>query len=247
LLTGRVPLIWADAEVVCDSPEKGKEGHPPGAGSLMYKPVARAVAGVQAELLIVSPYVIPSKDELHLLQDRLAHNVRIRILTNSLESAPEMSAQSGYMHHRTELLKDGIELYEVRSRLGNTRGSGQSSTISRYGNYSLHAKLYVLDRQRLFIGSMNLDQRSRHLNTEIGLIIDSAELAQETAKRFGAMTQPENSYAVSIPSDAENSTRLVWRTIENGTAVEYRTEPARHSWQRAEVKLLELLPLDAEL
>jgi cardiolipin synthase C len=94
---------------------------------------------------------------------------------------------------------------------------------------------------------MNLDQRSRHLNTEIGLIIDSAELAQETARRFEAMTQPENSYAVSFPPDSEHSPHLVWRTIENGAAVEYKTEPARHPWQRAEVKLLELLPLDAEL
>ena len=95
LLAGRVPLIWADAEVVCDSPEKGKSAHAPGAGSLMFKPVAHAVAQVRAELLIVSPYVVPSKDELHLLQDRLAHKVRIRILTNSLESAPELSAHSG--------------------------------------------------------------------------------------------------------------------------------------------------------
>lgn len=247
LLAGRVPLIWADAQVVCDSPEKGKVGHGPGAGSLMYKPVARAVAQAQAEILIVSPYVVPSKDELHLLQDRLAHQVRIRILTNSLESAPELSAHSGYMHYRKELLKEGIELYEVRSRLGNAKGSGQSTTISRYGNYALHAKLYVLDRQRLFIGSMNLDQRSRHINTEVGLIIDSAELAQNTAKRFEAMTQPENAYAVSFPPDGAGSTGLVWRTMENGAAVEYKTEPARHSWQRAEVKMLELLPLDAEL
>ena len=85
----------------------------------MYEPVAHAVAQVQTELLMVSPYVIPSKDELHLLQDRLAHQVRIRIFTNSLETAPELSAHSGYMHYRTELLKEGVELYEMRSRLGN--------------------------------------------------------------------------------------------------------------------------------
>ncbi len=244
ILAGRLPLTWARAQVVCDSPEKGKS-HGPGAGSLMYQPVAQAVAEVQTELLIVSPYVVPSKDELHLLKDRLAHQVRIRILTNSLESAPELSAHSGYMHYRTELLKDGVELYEVRSRLGNSRGSGQSTKISRYGNYALHAKLYVLDRRRLFIGSMNLDQRSRRLNTEVGLIIDSPELAQETAKRFEAMTLPENSYSVVLP--VQHSSQLAWRTVENGATVEYKKEPARHAWQRVEVKFLSLLPLDREL
>ena len=247
ILAGRLPLIWADAQVACDRPEKRRTADRPGAGSLMYEPVAHAVAQVHSELLIVSPYVVPSKDELHLLDDRVEHKVRIRILTNSLESAPQLSAHSGYMHYRTELLKDGIELYEVRSRLGNSRGSGQSTKLSRYGKYALHAKLYVLDRERLYIGSMNLDQRSRHLNTELGLIIDSAELSQETAKRFEAMTLPENSYTVTFPSDGEKSTHLVWRTVENGTSVEYKAEPARHAWQRIEVKFLALLPLDSEL
>jgi putative cardiolipin synthase len=247
LITGRVPLIWADAQVVCDSPDKKRVTKGAGNGSLLYEAVAHAAAQVRSELLIVTPYVIPSKDELRLLEDRRRHGARIRILTNSLESAPELSAHSGYMHYRTRLLNEGVELYEVRSQLGSSRGSGQSTKLSRYGNYALHAKLYVLDRQRLFIGSMNLDRRSRRLNTEVGLIIDSTELSQETTKRFEAMTLPENSYTVALLSDTENPPVLVWRTAESGVAVEYKTEPARNEWQRIEVKFLSLLPLDSEL
>lgn len=41
-----------------------------------------ALAGVQSELLIVSPYVIPSQDQWQLLKDRRAQGVRVRILTN---------------------------------------------------------------------------------------------------------------------------------------------------------------------
>ena len=67
----------------------------------------------------------------------------------------------------------------MRSLLGSVKGSGQTAMISHYGNYALHAKLFVFDRQKIFMGSMNFDQRSRHLNTEVGLIIDSAELAQQ--------------------------------------------------------------------
>jgi phosphatidylserine/phosphatidylglycerophosphate/cardiolipin synthase-like enzyme len=55
---------------------------------------------------------------------------------------------------RLPLLADDVQLYEIRSILGNVRGSGQTAAISCYGNYSLHAKLFVFDRQRLFIGSM---------------------------------------------------------------------------------------------
>jgi putative cardiolipin synthase len=120
--------------------------------------------------------------------------------------------------------------------------------MSRYGNYSLHAKLFIFDRRSLFIGSMNFDQRSAHLNTEIGLIIDSPELARQLVARFEAMTSPPNSYALSrLPRDAARPPHLVWRTEENGQAVEYDTEPARSQGQALTVELLSLLPLDDEL
>ena len=170
----------------------------------------------------------------------------MRILTNSLESAPESIAQSGYDHYRVPLLEEGVELYEVRSRLGSVRGSGQTAKVSRYGNYALHGKMYVFDRKRLFIGSMNYDQRSKHINTEIGLIIQSPELAQQLALRFDAMVKPDNCYLVGLSSTGKSS-RLVWRTEEQGRAVEYTREPARSGWQRLKVKLLTLLPLDSEL
>ena len=146
------------------------------------------------------------------------------------------------------MLDNGVELYEIRSLLGNTRGSGQTAAISRYGNYSLHAKLFVFDRQRLFIGSMNFDQRSMHLNTEVGLLIDSPVLAEQLATRFAAMVQPVNSYMpVLRQNGTEGSPTLVWRTQEDTKALEYDTEPARSDWQRVKVKVLSLLPLDDEL
>jgi putative cardiolipin synthase len=95
---------------------------------------------------------------------------------------------------------------------------------------------------------MNYDQRSKRINTEVGLIIESAELAQQTARRFDAMVKPDDCYVVALrPAESGNSSRLVWRTEENGHAVEYTHEPARSGWQRLEVKLLALLPLDKQL
>ena len=136
----------------------------------------------------------------------------------------------------------------MRSLLGNARGSGQTATLSRYGNYALHAKLFVFDRQRLFVGSMNYDQRSKHLNTEIGVIIDSPDLAQQTAVRFEAMAQPENSYTLALrPQDASDRPRMVWDTQEDGKPVEYTREPARSGWQRFKVKFLSLFPMGGEL
>jgi cardiolipin synthase C len=248
MISGQLPLVWAHAQVVCDSPDKKHVENGSLAGRLMTQPVGDAARAVQSELLMVTPFYIPADEEVQLLKDLRQRNVRVRILTNSLESAPELGAHSGYLHYRIPLLEDGVELYEVRSLLGNARGSGQTAMLSRYGNYALHAKLFVFDRQRLFIGSMNFDQRSKRINTEVGLIIDSPELARQTAVRFEAMAQPENSYVLELrPGSAGSSPHLVWHTQEDGKAVEYLREPARSAWQRLEVKLLSLLPLAGEL
>lgn len=87
-----------------------------------------------------------------------------------------------------------------------------------------------------------------HLNTEIGLIIDSPALAQQIAARFDAMVQPVNSYRLALrPNSAGRAPSLVWRTQEGAKAIEYDTEPARGGWQRIKVNILSLLPLDKEL
>jgi cardiolipin synthase C len=248
MISGRLPLVWTHSQVICDSPDKKNVEGGARRGRLMTKQVSVAASSVQSELLMVTPYFIPAKEELQLLQELRAHNVRVRILTNSLESSTELAAQSGYLHYRVPLLEDGVELYEVRSLLGNSRGSGQTAAVSRYGNYSLHAKLFVFDRQKLFIGSMNFDQRSKRLNTEVGLIIDSPELAQQTALRFDAMVQPQNSYILALRADKVGGhSHLVWQTQEDAKPVEYTREPARSVWQRIKLKFLSLLPLGREL
>jgi cardiolipin synthase C len=248
MISGRLPLVWAHAQVVCDSPDKKHVENGTLAGHLITQRVTEAAGAVQSELLIVTPYFVPADNEMQLLKDLRQREVRVRVLTNSLEATPDISAHSGYQRDRVPLLKDGVDLYEVRSELGNARGSGQTATLSRYGTYALHAKFYVFDRQKLFIGSMNFDQRSKRLNTEVGLIIDSPELAQQTAVRFEAMAQPDNSYVLALRRRSAGSpSRLVWDTNEDGKPYEYVREPARSGWQRLKVKLLSLLPLAREL
>lgn len=248
MIAGRLPLVWAQAQLVYDSPEKKRVANGEMVGRLMHRSVAEAAAAVQSELLMVTPYFIPGDAGLQMFEDLRKRGVHVRVLTNSLESTPELVAHSGYMHYRLPLLEDGVELYEVRALLGNARGSGQSLAASNSGNYALHAKLFVFDRQKLYIGSMNFDERSRSLNTEIGLIIDSPELAEQTAARFESIVAPANSYGLALQDRAAGGpAHLLWRTQENGRSIEYDREPARSEWQRTKVNFLSLLPLDKEL
>jgi putative cardiolipin synthase len=244
LLAGQPPLTWARAEIVADSPDKKSVENGEMIGRLMRRKVAEVMRDVQEELILITPYLIPGRGGMELLTGLRLRNVRVRILTNSLESSTELLAQSAYMRYRAPLLASGVELHEIRSLLGNTGGSGESVAISRAGNYSLHAKLFVFDRKRIFIGSMNMDQRSLHLNTEIGLLIDSAVLAQQLVNRFEAMSRPANSYQVV---ERAGGAGLEWRTEEDHRMLAYVEEPARSAWQRIEAEFLEWMPFDREL
>lgn len=244
LVSGSTALTWARSRVVYDSPNKKDVKEGIRAGRLMYGPVAEAAASTAREMLMITPYLVPARSEMKLVHDQRARGARVAILTNSLESAPELSAHAGYTHARPQLLEDGVELYEVRSHLESTQGSGQSKKISAAGHFALHAKLLIFDRQHLFIGSMNFDRRSHSLNTELGLIIDSPELAQQTVDRFNALTRPESAYAVRFSGP---SGRLQWHWREHGQDVDSTTEPARNPWRRFEVRLISLLPIDGEL
>ncbi|MGA8708187.1 MAG: phospholipase D family protein [Steroidobacteraceae bacterium] len=247
LLDGRTPLVWTSARVVYDSPDKKRVERRRQHGRLMSAAVNTQIAAVQRELLMVSPYFVPSQGELAQLRQLRQQGAGIRVLSNSLESAPNMAAYSGYQKVRVPLLQEGVELYEVRALIDDTRGSGQGRRVSRYGNYALHAKLYVFDRARLFVGSWNYDQRSLRINTEIGLIIESDELAGEVAGRFEQMTRPQEAYHVVLKTTAGNRPALTWNTEINHLPFETGREPARGWWQRLRVRLLALLPLQPEL
>ncbi len=250
VLAGRASLDWASAEVAADSPYKGEEmvKNVPHISSLLFAPVAEAIHNTRSELLMVSPYLVPSPHEMRLLEDLRTRQRTVRILTSSLEAESSHAAQAGYMHYRKPLLEAGVQLYEVRARPENPVGTGQADKLSRYGHYSLHAKLLVFDRSVTYIGSMNYDERSRRLNTEDGLIIHSEELSRQAARRFDLMTRPENAYAVRLedktPGDAPE---ITWNAVESGRPVTLHDEPARSSWQKFEVHFLELFPIDHEL
>ena len=84
--------------------------------------------------------------------------------------------------------------------------------------------------------------------SSIGLIIDSRELAEQTAARFESIVAPENTYRLALQADGlGGSTRLLWRTQKNRVALDYDREPARTDWQRMKVNILSLIPLDNEL
>jgi cardiolipin synthase C len=247
LSSGVAPLIWTSARLVYDSPGKKYIEQRAERGRLMSQSVEQEFARAQHEALIVSPYFVPSDHELSLLEAMQTRDATAKTLTNSLEAAPSLAAHSGYDKVRVKLLRAGVELYEVRALLDSDQGSGQTRQVSRYGNYGLHAKLYVFDRQRCFIGSWNFDRRSLRINTEMGLLIENSRLAQDVARRFEEMTKPAAAYHVMLDPESSKEPKLIWETEMDHRHVRFFKEPSRGWLQRDREKLLALLPLQPEL
>lgn len=107
---------------------------------------------------------------------------------------------------------------------------------------SLHAKTFAVDRERVFIGSFNFDPRSVALNTEMGLVIDSPNLAGQIADAFDTVI-PEYSYEVR----RRRIGTLEWIERRGGEEIIHRGEPGTGTWRRLMVWLLSVLPIEGLL
>jgi putative cardiolipin synthase len=136
---------------------------------------------------------------IELMKTLVDRGVRVRVSTNSLASTDNLPAFSGYHRQRDDLLEAGVELFEFNPHPGI-----QSELVKRYPRlaennpiFALHAKSMVIDNNIVYIGTFNLDPRSANLNTEVGALIESAELAQQLTKSIERDIQPENSWAIT--------------------------------------------------
>ncbi|HXR58806.1 MAG TPA: phospholipase D family protein [Burkholderiales bacterium] len=242
ILAGRLPLVWAPATMICDDPEGKLDHHGRPSGTPTERAIRAAAASARSEVLIVSPYFIPGREGMELLMDLRARGVRVNVLTNSMESMDgvgELMAFAAYAPYRPRLLKAGVGLYELLP----LRSEPTEPNSKVEGQFALHAKAFVFDGRRVLVGSTNFDPRSMYLNTEIGLMIDSPELARQITERYQAMMHGPRSYEVALKEDG----RLAWRTRRDGRRIEYDEEPARDEEQRAKIAILSKLPLDHEL
>ena len=93
---------------------------------------------------------------------------------------------------------------------------------------NLHTKTFILDRETVFIGSLNLDPRSFYENSEIGVIIHSVDLASDMADRFHEELEKD---AFRLELKDQGSEQLLWHGYENGKPVQFDVEPYTGFWR----------------
>jgi cardiolipin synthase C len=228
-------LVWARGKVLADDPDKlDIDSAADGDGPVM-RDVLSLLRGARRELLIISPYLIPSQEALDIFAELRKAGVSIRVLTNSLATTDAPAVHGAYARRRPELLQMGVAIHELRPTPGDGGGwLGSSSSSSRS---SLHAKAVLVDGRILFVGSLNLDPRSASKNTEDGLIIASNELAEQLTRIFEQGTSPKNSYVLRIAADGHS---LDWVTQGDKGETHYSSEPEAGFWRRLITPLLDV-------
>jgi putative cardiolipin synthase len=232
---GSLALDWSATRMISDDPAKGLGLAAP---ETLLSPKLREIIGESAaEVYMESPYLVPTAaefDEFVLLAER---GVKIKVLTNSLQATDVPIVHAGYAKRRKPLLEAGVALYELW-RLSSDTMPRSAGPLGSSGS-SLHAKAFSVDNSRVFIGSFNFDPRSATLNTEMGFVIDSPALAHRMevalSGRFLA-----SAYEVRL-SDAG---QLYWIERREGERVRHDTEPGTSFWQRLEVWLMSILPIE---
>ena len=235
---------WGNATVVVDNAEKLATSRDANELHLMTQ-LAPYFHSIEKELIIISPYFVPGDEGVEFFKSLIDKDVRVKILTNSLSSNDVGVVHAGYAKYREDLLRAGVELYEMNKKLTRAqrkekKGVGSSSKAS------LHAKVFVLDRKQVFIGSLNLDPRSFYENSEIGLVIDSTEIAQGMAKSFDA-DMDKNTFTLELKVDEDGYEELLWHGYEDGEPVTFDVDPYTGFWRRFGVGFMGILPIESQL
>lgn len=236
LFEQRLDLEWAPVRLVSDDPAKGLGLAPREA--LLPHQLKEILGTPQQHLQLVSPYFVPTRSGVEAFAAMAAQGIDVRVLTNSLDATDVAPVHAGYAKWRKALLQAGVELYEMRRTAPDHEPPPKGGPFGSSGS-SLHAKTFAVDGQRLFVGSFNFDPRSSHLNTELGLVIDSPRLAEQIRSAF-EQAVPANAYRVRL----DEAGRLYWQEQAGPQQRVYTQEPNSGLLKRAAVRVLSWLPID---
>ncbi|WP_413585690.1 phospholipase D family protein [Bdellovibrio sp. HCB274] len=240
-ITGNLKLYWATAQVIFDPPEKFDQQDSEQLNNLQSQ-ISPFMKNSKKEILMISPYFVPGEDGVEALKKKIESGTKITVLTNSLASGDVAVVFSGYKGYRKDLLRDGVLLYELKPKDHKNLVKRKKSLGSSSSHAGLHGKTLVFDRKKILVGSMNLDPRSVYLNTEVGVIIDSPEMAEQFSRQFEE-NLPEIAYQLGLNEQSS----LTWTTYENGVKETLSSEPETSWWQRAKASMLSWIVPERQL
>jgi putative cardiolipin synthase len=249
LLTGATPWLVAPADLIVDPPEKVLKR-----SKLSSRLLIGQLAGLWGgtpgrRALIVSPYFVPGATGMAYFEYWRSRGVQVDVLTNAYAASDVPVVHAGYANYRIPLLQAGVTLYELKP-IADPIGGRLRDLSAGSSRASLHAKTFVFDDEHVFIGSFNFDPRSALLNTEMGLVIRSPELARQVTMIAEDAMRPERSYQPRLVREKNGKVlakRPQWHDVHQGEARVFDVEPETTLIQRGLLRALQTLPIEEHL
>lgn len=235
VLKGEDVLEWTTVTLVSDDPAKGLGQAE--AEDLLVGQLPQIIGRPEQSLDLISAYLIPGEVGAAQIEGYLEDGIRTRLVTNSLEATDVSVVHSAWMGYRDRLVREGVEVLELRARPDRPEGASLLQLLTG-SQSSLHAKTFAIDQARIFIGSFNFDPRSASLNTEMGFLIESPEIAASMSR---ALDQTETFYEVTAGPDGA----ITWiETTQSGETITFDREPNTSGFQRGVVTFMSWLPVE---
>lgn len=232
-------IVWSHYDLIFDPPDKGIKGRAKDE-DLITESILRSLLDAKREIVIISPYFVPGKAFSKALIDAVANGLEVKVFTNSLAANNQKLVHGGYTPHRKKLLRGGVQLFELRP---DARVAGTEYVPEDARRSTLHTKAYLLDQERVFIGSFNFDPRSAYINTEMGVLINDPPLTQNLLASIDKH-MPTRVWALSIDENG----RITWTTVdEDGSTSTESKEPMTNWFQRFMAGSYRLLPIRSQL
>lgn len=228
----KLHYLTAQTQLVSDDPAKALNRH---AVPSIGEHLDQALKNPKKELYLVSPYFVPTPTGVAVLENFARNGVDVTVFTNSLRATDVAAVHSGYARYRKPLLQAGVKLYEFKPDHAVSKNRDKGLTGSPA--HSLHAKTFIVDKKRIFIGSLNLDPRSAHLNTEMGLVIRHPRLAEAMQQRL-QRAGSDAAYRVGLDGQG----KMYW--YDPATARAEHREPEAGFWKRWLSRILSVLPIE---
>ena len=241
LAAGELDLEWTTTVLVSDDPIKGQGAVPH--DDLLSSRLKEAVGDIQTRLDGISAYLVPGTAGVEAFATLEAQGVAVRMLTNSMEATDVLPVHAGYAKHREDMLASGVDLFELRSKAApnvSAKPLGPFGSFKPFGSTgaSLHTKTFAVDGERIFVGSFNFDPRSTRLNTEMGLLINSEQMAQKLHEAFD-----EGMVGLTWRVEQRDG-KLVWIDSDKGAESVITTEPGSSTMRSMVLTLVGWLPVE---
>jgi len=229
-------LLWTNARVIVDRPDRGTEQPDSAFMALIEDPSLRP----EKSMVIQTAYLIPNGPTMGNIEAIGAQGASMKILTNSAQSNNHNSVHAFYVPYRKRLIEAGVDLYEVQ---GNGSLAGYLDRVGEDGRAGLHTKSMVFDERVSIIGSYNMDPRSRVWNSEIALVVDDAGFAAEVLEEMARDFTPDAAWRLSL----DDNGKLLWSGEVDGEPVQFSKDPGTSWWTRFVWGVMRIFPLENEL